>query len=313
MPRRRATTGDLDEDDLGPEAKFAAGEATAALTVSLLPTGLNNIGFDGPNAEFDGPLTASPGPVAGYGTADSAAVDVVAVRPPRWFARPAGHPWRFTEGGGAQEVEVEVYAADPAMPAPSSLDNGEAVIQVSVSSIAGTADSVADDYTGLSEPVQFPASAFSVGEGGVQRGRVKIPVEVLQDEEVEGDETLGIRAGAGAAHAARLDRVRPARRHARRQDGLAGRDHHRRRRLRRDRRRGDLDPRGLGGHLRVAGDMIRFTVTFSLPATVTGAPELTFRMGASGSEADRTAVYLTGSGTKELVFAYTVVAADSDR
>ncbi|MCY3597560.1 MAG: fibronectin type III domain-containing protein, partial [Rhodospirillales bacterium] len=60
------------------------------------------------------------------------------------------------------------------------------------------------------------------------------------------------------------------------------------------------------------GDEIRLTVTFSQPATVIGDVVFRFRMGAAGSESDRDAAYSRGSGTKELEFAYTVVAADMD-
>ncbi|MCY4422344.1 MAG: cadherin domain-containing protein, partial [Acidimicrobiaceae bacterium] len=56
------------------------------------------------------------------------------------------------------------------------------------------------------------------------------------------------------------------------------------------------------------GDSVKVRVTFSEAATVTGAPELTLRIGAN----ERTAAYASGSGTTELRFAYAVTTADTD-
>ena len=57
-----------------------------------------------------------------------------------------------------------------------------------------------------------------------------------------------------------------------------------------------------------AGDEIRVTVTFSETVEVEGAPQLRLRVGSR----TRTAGYLRGTGTAELVFGYEVVEGDED-
>ena len=56
------------------------------------------------------------------------------------------------------------------------------------------------------------------------------------------------------------------------------------------------------------GDVIEITVGFTNPVTATGTPGFIFSTDAG----DRTAVYASGSGTRSLVFRYTVVAGDRD-
>jgi hypothetical protein len=58
----------------------------------------------------------------------------------------------------------------------------------------------------------------------------------------------------------------------------------------------------------VSGDDINVTYTFSENVTVTGTPQTTIKVGAN----DKTATYVSGSGTTALVFKYTVVAGDED-
>ena len=58
------------------------------------------------------------------------------------------------------------------------------------------------------------------------------------------------------------------------------------------------------------GETIRFEVTFSLPVTVTGDPELEFEVTAP--EGFELAMLESGSGTDTLVFAYVVQTADED-
>ncbi len=309
----------LDSDDLNPEVTFGAGEDTKVLVVSLAPTGHSNIGFDN-SAGFDGPLTATLGAVTGYDTRDTAVVNVVAVPAPRWFAQLVGHPYRFTEDGGSQEVEVEVYAAEAAMPAPSFLPSGTgASVEVGLTTVSPATATPYDINTMVGDyrlpsagRTQFPPSVFSVGEGGVQRGRVRVPIEILQDTLIEGDETFSVDLTNSPLMPLRAVRyVDPG---GTPRDGSATYPH--------------VvtivdDDFGVTGveitstpgataDTYGVGDEIRFTVTFNKAATVTGTPTLTFRMGASGSEADRTASYQSGSGTNALVFSYTVAAADSD-
>ena len=56
------------------------------------------------------------------------------------------------------------------------------------------------------------------------------------------------------------------------------------------------------------GEKIEATVTFSEKVTVTGTPTLAFRIGME----NRTAAYMSGSGTPDLVFEYTVAEGDAD-
>ena len=58
----------------------------------------------------------------------------------------------------------------------------------------------------------------------------------------------------------------------------------------------------------LGGETIGFTATFTAPVTVTGAPTFAFMLGEETREAD----YASGSGTAELVFAYTVQAGETD-
>ena len=58
------------------------------------------------------------------------------------------------------------------------------------------------------------------------------------------------------------------------------------------------------------GEHIEFTIGFSLPVTVVGDPELEFNVTTpSGTQR---ATYVRGSGTRELVFSYTVGTSDDD-
>ena len=59
----------------------------------------------------------------------------------------------------------------------------------------------------------------------------------------------------------------------------------------------------------LAGEVIKFTVTFSAPVTVTATPKFAFRLGA----ATRQAAYASGSESAALVFARTVQAGEVDR
>ena len=63
------------------------------------------------------------------------------------------------------------------------------------------------------------------------------------------------------------------------------------------------------GNTYLAGEVIKFTVTFSAPVTVTATPKFAFRLGA----ATRQAAYASGSESEALVFARTVQAGEIDR
>ena len=61
-----------------------------------------------------------------------------------------------------------------------------------------------------------------------------------------------------------------------------------------------------------AGETIRFTVTFTAEVDVTGDPVLQFALGNSGNVREVDAAHESGSGSKALVFGYTVVSTDED-
>ena len=72
-------------------------------------------------------------------------------------------------------------------------------------------------------------------------------------------------------------------------------------------------PRGIVANTYVAGEEIQFTVTFSHAVDVsTSRPHLEFSLGDAGGGEPKNAAYESGTGTTELVFAYTVQAGDSD-
>ena len=62
-----------------------------------------------------------------------------------------------------------------------------------------------------------------------------------------------------------------------------------------------------------AGETIQFTVTFNVPVDVTGDPVFRFALNNSGATANNVDAGLeSGTGSKALVFAYTVVSGDAD-
>lgn len=61
-----------------------------------------------------------------------------------------------------------------------------------------------------------------------------------------------------------------------------------------------------------AGQSFSFTVRYNTAVTVTGAPRLTIAVGTDGAAQIKDAVYVSGSGTDELVFRYTVGSGDTD-
>ena len=302
----------LKDTDLGYEVTFAEGASTARLTIRLA-AGLNSVAFSS-SATTGGTLVASLGDVDGHDTTDTAAVEVVVAPFPHWIARLTQAAHRFGEGGGAQDVEIEVYATSADLPAPSSEADGDAWMVVVFSTDGRTAVGHSTpgmgDYTIRSDNLDVPTSTFSAGADGLQRGRATATFTPAQDSVVEGDETLvfilerrpsvpldsmhfagpdGTIASASATYPVTLV----------------------------DDDFGVLDVAvtstpGASADTYGAGDEIRFTVTFSQPATVTGSPHFEFSLGASGSEVTTDAAYARGSGTTDLVFAYTVQSGDMD-
>ena len=60
------------------------------------------------------------------------------------------------------------------------------------------------------------------------------------------------------------------------------------------------------------GEKIQVTVTFDEAVTVTGDPEFEIKLGNAGQGVAKKAAYVSGSGTTELVFEYTVQSVDRD-
>lgn len=61
-----------------------------------------------------------------------------------------------------------------------------------------------------------------------------------------------------------------------------------------------------------AGQRFTFTVRYNTPVTVTGAPHLALVIGSDRAPHFKEAIYLSGSGTSELVFGYAVAGNDVD-
>lgn len=64
---------------------------------------------------------------------------------------------------------------------------------------------------------------------------------------------------------------------------------------------------GAGPHSAALGSVLQFTVTFDKAVVVTGSPRMTLSVNGNA----KNATYVSGNGSKSLVFAYTVVSGDS--
>ena len=146
------------------------------------------------------------------------------------------------------------------------------------------------------------------GDGAVFAVSVPVTVETLQDLVLEGDERFRLQVSAATGNHAPLGLECPA---GLRDLGGAGRcatdividDDE------------TLSVTGVtvtstpaAGTTYLGGETIEFTATFTAPVTVTGTPTFAFTLGEETREAD----YAGGSGTAELVFAYTVQAGETD-
>ena len=178
----------IDDDKRSHAVAFGAGEAAKTLLISLKRVGPANVGFSGA-ATRSGTLVARLDGTAGYDTADTAEVEVVVFPNPMWNARLTEPPHVFIEDGGTYEVEIEVAAASPDIPAPSTDSNGEDLIAVYFSTDGRTATANLD-FPLLSVTVPIPTSSFMAGPDGVQRGRATVAFAPVQDSEPEGAETL---------------------------------------------------------------------------------------------------------------------------
>ena len=179
---------EIDDDKRSHEVAFRAGEAEKTLDIALRTTGPDIIGFSHA-ATQGGTLLARLDGTTGYDTADTAEVEVVVVPNPLWIARLTEPAYTFIEDGTTYEVEIEVAAASPDMPAPSMRPDGKNPVEVYIATSSRTA--FADvDYEAFGRNLPIPTSSFMAGPDGVQRGRATFTFSALQDSEPEGAETL---------------------------------------------------------------------------------------------------------------------------
>ena len=179
---------EIDDDKRSHEVAFRAGEAEKTLLISLRRVGPANVGFSHAAAQ-GGTLLARLDGTTGYDTADTAEVEVVVVPNPLWIARLTEPAYTIIEDGTTYEVEIEVAAASPDMPAPSMPPDGNNPVEVYIATSSDTA--FADvDYEAFGRSLPIPLSSFMAGPDGVQRGRAVFRFAALQDSEPEGAETL---------------------------------------------------------------------------------------------------------------------------
>ena len=94
--------------------------------------------------------------------------------------------YTVAEGGGSTEEEIALLArTEPGVPAPTG------TFYVALSTRSGTAASP-DDFEAFSRMVQFPGSSSGawIADGDAFMAEVPVPLAVLDDTEVEGDERL---------------------------------------------------------------------------------------------------------------------------
>ena len=182
----------LDTSKTSQDVTFTAGNATAGKNIRLAD-GFGNIGFSS-SATTSGTLTARLGAKTGYDTSDTDQVDVVVNIGPAWVIKLAEDAYRFTEDGGAQNIEMVATAASADMPAPSLHSDSRSVLRAALLTQAlGTAHSPAD-FAALSLGRFFPVSTCSAdpNAGNVQVCRFNVPFTPVDDAEAEPDETLNL-------------------------------------------------------------------------------------------------------------------------
>ena len=228
--------------------------------------------------------------------ANAATVQVVVVDPPI-VAQWAEEAYTVAEGKDATAALTLKTAAG--VPKPRA-DYKVKVFTTNDSAVA------ADDFTAVDVELTVQPGDWTL-DGAVFAASVPATVETVDDSILEGDERLRLQVSA-APNQAPLGLECPA--------GLE-----------------DLGGAGrcateividddetlsvtavtvtstpAAGTTYLGGETIGFTATFTAPVTVTGTPTFAFMLG----EATREAAYAGGSGTAELVFAYTVQAGETD-
>ena len=185
-------------DNLTHPVTFAAGADTQTLFIAVWDVGFRAIGFSA-SATTGGTLIAGVEAVTGYDTSDTAEVEVLVVPAPAWVVNIDPASLQLTEGGGAQNVVVVIRATSTEMPPPSvgelSHHNPK---RLTLLTSPGTAVA-ADDYVNFSVEMNGVDNfTYQADPSGFQVGRRNIPVTIIQDSELEGDETFDLRLGRGS-------------------------------------------------------------------------------------------------------------------
>ena len=293
---------------LSHDVTFAADSATAALSIKLGDSGFRNIGFSD-SATTGGTLTARIGAVSGFDNRDTAEVEVVVVTGPAWVFRLTETAYSFAEDGGAQTVTVEARATSPDIPSPTGTTSSNAHLLFAIVAKAGTA--TAADYATLSVQRSFAKSAFSADGDSHLRAEINVTFTPTDDTLVEPHETLTLELEKPIGLPLALVKVQAP-------DGTKGAKANYPVTIKDDdtgllsmavtsapalMASGSMEADTYG-----EGNMIEFTATFNNEVTVSGTPEFEFVLGT----ANKRAAYVRGSDSTELVFSYTVVAADTD-
>ena len=185
-------------DNLTHSVTFAAGADTQTLSIGVWAVGFRAIGFSA-SATTGGTLIAGVEAVTGYDTSDTAEVEVLVVPAPAWVVSIDPASLQLTEGGGAQDVVVVIRATSTEMPPPSGniLATQSPRISLNLVSSNGTAFDV-DDYVHFSVNMKGADNfTYQADPSGFQVGRRNIPVTIIQDSELEGDETFDLQLFSG--------------------------------------------------------------------------------------------------------------------
>ena len=295
------------------QVTFGAGQATVTQII-LLASGFRNIGFNQSTTE-GGTLTARLGAVTGYDTSDTDEVVVVVVDGPAWVIQLSETAYRFTEDGGAQTIVVEATAGSAEMPPPSLIASNTSAVTFVLLTAAGTAVAeatmITGDYVHLNKTVHVLAPGCSVGADDALVCRTEVTLTLVDDDLAEPDETFDLVLSS-------LPGLGPAIRYQG-PDGMPSSTANAYPVTIRD---DDFAVTGVtltSTPLLLAsgsstadtygeGERIEFSVAFTRPVTVTGAPTFSFVLGT----ATKTATYTSGSDSETLLFAYTVTSSDMD-
>ena len=295
------------------QVTLGAGQATVTQIIRLA-AGFRNIGFNQSTTE-GGTLTARLGAVTGYDTSDTDEVVVVVVDGPPWVIQLSETAYRFAENGGAQTIVVEATAGSAEMPPPSVSTDNTSAVRFELLTAAGTAVAeatmITGDYVSLSAIGNVLASDCSVGADDALVCRTEITLTLVDDDLAEPDETFDLVLGPLPGRAPAIRYQGP--------DGMpASASNSYPVTIRDD----DFAVTGVtltSTPLLLAsgsstadtygeGERIEFSVAFTRPVTVTGAPTFSFVLGT----ATKTATYTSGSDSETLLFAYTVTSSDMD-